>query len=528
VAFSPDAATLASANGEHCGAGQVIVWDAASGQRRATLPGGTTWVAFSPDGMTLASGVLGGSVALWDPATGRRRAEMSGHVQFTRGMAFLPDGKTLASCNFEGSVTIWDVVRGQERALLRKSEHSVWSLAVSPDGRTLATGGEDGEVEFWRASDEHEVRTQSPVFDFRIKVAGDFSRQGTLLQDRGQDKDAQKAYLDAVALYESAAAEFPGRTEYRLGLAATYRHLLNLMANSSQLATQDCSRVLALADKAIELTRGDANPAPEDAALWHDKGKLLEKVGQPTEALEALTKAIELVGANTNAYALTPAEARLSRSGLLMRMNRLPEAVAERCQALTIPLRNSQAKTNLVDLSPFYNASLNGNSHGDVPDNNLAALPTGIQTLAGTEFDIRGLIQASQFLPAYPALVTNIPVGQVCQRLHFLHAAFRAFKVPDGTQIGRYVVHYVNGQQREIPLVIGQDLADWWEQANEQGKPFVVAWTGTNAKSQSLNRRIRLFKTTWPNPRLDVAVQSIDFEAMDKEAMPFLVAITVE
>jgi hypothetical protein len=58
--------------------------------------------------------------------------------------------------------------------------------------------------------------------------------------------------------------------------------------------------------------------------------------------------------------------------------------------------------------------------------------------------------------------------------------------------------------------------------------PFVVAWTGTNGKSQSLNCRIRLFKTTWPNPRPDPAVQSIDFEALDKQALPFLVAITVE
>ena len=77
-------------------------------------------------------------------------------------------------------------------------------------------------------------------------------------------------------------------------------------------------------------------------------------------------------------------------------------------------------------------------------------------------------------------------------------------------------------------MVTGRDLADWWEQARDRGKPFVVAWTGTNAKSQKVSCRIRLYKTTWPNPQPDVAIQSIDFEAMDKQASPFLVAITLE
>jgi hypothetical protein len=116
----------------------------------------------------------------------------------------------------------------------------------------------------------------------------------------------------------------------------------------------------------------------------------------------------------------------------------------------------------------------------------------------------------------------------VCQRFHFLHAACYADQVPDGTQIGSYVVHYLNGQQRLVPLVIGQDLADWWQQPNEQGKPFVVAWTGSNRLSASLHRRIRLFKTTWRNPRPDLTILSIDFEAKHNKGSPFLVAITVE
>jgi serine/threonine protein kinase/Flp pilus assembly protein TadD len=285
---------------------------------------------------------------------------------------------------------------------------------------------------------------------------------------------------------------------------------------------------LAMADKAIELTRHHANLAAQEADLWNERGKLLGNAGQAENAFDAFTTAIELASANTNACTLTLRGALLSRSVLLMRMNRLAEAATDRSKAFDIFARDPRANANPVDLSLFYNGGLKENTHGDVPENNLAALPTGIQTLGGTKFDIQGLIQVSRSLPACPPLVTNIPVGQVCHSFHFLHAAFGAFGIPDGTQIGRYLVRYSNGQQREIPIIAGQDVADWWEQPNEQGKPLVVAWTGTNGKSERTKCRVRLFKTTWPNPRPELEVQFIDFEALDKKAIPFVVAITAE
>ena len=89
-------------------------------------------------------------------------------------------------------------------------------------------------------------------------------------------------------------------------------------------------------------------------------------------------------------------------------------------------------------------------------------------------------------------------------------------------------MRYANGQQQVILILAGRDVADWWHQSNEAGKPLVVAWTGTNGKSQKTNHRIRLFKTTWPNPQPDLPIQSIDFEALDTQAVPFVVAITAE
>ena len=531
LAFSPDGTCLVSAGGnEGASYGEAVLWDAASGEKRALLPGGAAWAAFSADGKTLATGLLGGSVALWDPRTGRRKAELSGHVKFHRAMAFSPDGKALATCNDEGSVTIWDLARGQERATLR-SRHLVYMLAFSPDGRTLATGDENGEVEFWRAADEREVTAQVQDFDHLRGLADESSRQGAVLQARGgQDAQAQEAYFNAVALYESAAEQFPGRSEYRPGLTVACGELFKLVLGNSQLATQDCRRALSLTDKALALTAHETNALPERVALGCGQAKLLARAGQTEDALAAFTKAIEWAGADTNACAFSLAEARLGRSGIFMRMNRVAEALADRRQALKIPLRNPQAATNQVDLAPFYNENLSRfgdsnpkqNRQDGAPDYSSSRLPAGIETLAGKKFDVRGVVS----LPASRSTsVAGISIHRKFARLHVLHGT--AFGETPGMKIGAYILHYADGRQMELPIVYGEDVRDWWQPSDpKDATRAAVAWSGPSPSGPSGG--LRVFQRTWDNPRPDVEVESLDFTSTVTKCAPFLIALTLE
>jgi tRNA A-37 threonylcarbamoyl transferase component Bud32 len=195
---------------------------------------------------------------------------------------------------------------------------------------------------------------------------------------------------------------------------------------------------------------------------------------------------------------------------------------------LRIPARSPQAHRNLIDLTAHYNASL-GENWMDPRDarDHLGELPTGVQRLAGTEFDVRGLIQVEQECRKHPPQVKGIQVQQPCRRLHFLHAARNSALLEDGLEIGRYLVHLSNGGQQEIPLVLGRELVDWHIQPRSK-EAYLTAWSGENPKSRGLRKQIRLFKTTWENPFPEADVLTVDFVSTCRGPSPFLVALTAE
>ena len=201
--------------------------------------------------------------------------------------------------------------------------------------------------------------------------------------------------------------------------------------------------------------------------------------------------------------------------------------------AQSIPPRATNAPANLIDLTGYYNAPLTASWHSPKEaQNHLSELPQGVQTLAGVEFDVRGLIQiganAANGL-SYPNHVHDIPIRQRCRRLHFLHAAIFSAGAHFGDELGSYIFHYADGRQVEHPIVTGKDMGEWWSQPNEQGMRFEIAWTGNNRSAKKNGHTIRLFKATWDNPYPNVPIRFLDFTS-DKPTpgQPFLVAITTE
>jgi hypothetical protein len=220
------------------------------------------------------------------------------------------------------------------------------------------------------------------------------------------------------------------------------------------------------------------------------------------------------------------------------RLQRLEEKMELMLQELT-PLRQQRAvaaveekRFAFVDLQAKTNHKRKDSfQRGRYPDNTLASLPGGNQTLQGITFHIGdGVMQlGSTLLPGKPVQVAGIAVGKKLSRLHILQAT--GFFLSDlDTPIGSYTVHYDDGKSATIPIVYGMDVLDWWKYPNgpepTRGK---VAWEGENQAARQFGATIRLYLTTWENPHPAKTVTTIDYAStMDTDCAPFCVAITAE
>lgn len=198
---------------------------------------------------------------------------------------------------------------------------------------------------------------------------------------------------------------------------------------------------------------------------------------------------------------------------------------------ITVPPRPIGATNLLLDLSAFYNASLSQCGSWEKPEDFLTGLQPGLKTFNGVQFDVRGCVQLYgdvAWLDAYPAAVTNIPVGLRGQRLHFLHAALHSEK--PRTPIGSYRVLYEDGRASQIPISFGVQLAHWRANPKNaiQGGDSQIAWTGTNEIARARGKVMTLYQTQWNNPFPGVRMQTLDLASAGTEASPFVVAVTVE
>ncbi|MET9951730.1 NB-ARC domain-containing protein [Streptomyces sp. NPDC006339] len=152
LAVAPDGTWLAVADS----AGEVYLWDLATGSRTVTLPA-------SPGGIGRVDTVLIAPDATWLAVLRRGRASdrtedeswaqvsllASGapvthdlpHDGTVNTLAITPDGTRLLTASATGTVTLWDPYTGTLLSSFTDPDGPVQDLAVSPDGRWIATAG---------------------------------------------------------------------------------------------------------------------------------------------------------------------------------------------------------------------------------------------------------------------------------------------------------------------------------------------------------------------------------------------------
>jgi WD40 repeat protein/tRNA A-37 threonylcarbamoyl transferase component Bud32 len=155
--LSPDGRYIA-VNADHT----VKVWETTDGRELFTLRGHArtvSGVAYSPDGLRIASSNWDQTVKVWDATTGRELLTCRGHTSLVQGVAYSPDGLRIASAGMDATVRVWDAATGQEVLRLESHTGPVNGVAVSPDGRCIASASDDRTVKVWDATNGRALLT---------------------------------------------------------------------------------------------------------------------------------------------------------------------------------------------------------------------------------------------------------------------------------------------------------------------------------------------------------------------------------
>ncbi len=564
------------------------LWKTAVGQECRCLYSGsgsdkTPWsLSFDPQGRVLASGHDDG-MRLWDTVTGRELAFLP--IGYTRTVLFHPNGESLLTCRETGGVDRWPIQRAQSdrgvslrlgppqrlklpqgtrtqgislaangrtlavadsareqviladlndpsASLTLRGHPSIVAVSISPDAKWVASSS---WYEFPQRVRVTEIGSGKMVLqvDSTLNAAAMFSPDGRWLAiDRGDECGIWEVGAWSLSHKlpkerEAGVMTFsPNGSVFALGKSSQVVRLLDTRRDWKEMAALDPSGPQRIGPGCFS-PDGSKLAVAADARLirlW-DLGRIRAEL-----AAMALDWDEERSPAPVN-----PEEPKEIMVTVLDRATASQVADNYRDPAISraIPPRDPRTAPNLIDLSSHYNAGLRGNWHKNDPENDLSFLPTGLQTFAGVPFDVRGLVQlGSQHEDSrnwFPARVTGIRIGGLARQINFLHSAIWG-QGSLGTEVGFYRVHYADDGAVEIPVILGKDVLDWWAQPNERPgtNGLVIAWKGTNAKSQAEGRYIRLFKSTWENPRPDLEISTIDFESRMTEAAPFLVAITAQ
>jgi WD40 repeat protein len=168
----------------------------------------------SPDGRTVATRGDDGQIRLWEVASGQERAQLSEGTSVnstgTQFMAFSPDGRTIASANRrEPKVYLWDVVGEKQFASFSAHERPMYTVEYTPDGKRLITGSMDATLLAWDMT-APERRSRELVRTALTKE--ELTRLWNVLRD-GTAAEAYKAKWALVADPEATVAFLRGKFE---------------------------------------------------------------------------------------------------------------------------------------------------------------------------------------------------------------------------------------------------------------------------------------------------------------------------
>ena len=368
--FSGDGSLLLAGGGQGAALGRVVVWDVRTGERiweigdeldevlAADIRGDfgevslgspqrvvrtystetgelireyrkhTDWItalAYSPDGVLLATADRSGGLVVWEAHTGREYLTLGGHGGAINSLSWRTDSNAHATCSEDGLVRIWEMENGRQITQISAHGGGTSDVEFARDGR-LVSAGRDRVVKLWQPDGTHaadyqglsELALAVSICDETNRVIGadwngqirvwnvaDGSEIGQLqanpptLAMRARQADALAAqqaqvHVAAMAKHSQATGRLQTVTaaaqEIEANAAALTKQLAATQVTISQLrqeidaatvakATADStiatlSAVLPELEKSVTAARAAVGAAPDDADLAKVAGEL--------------------------------------------------------------------------------------------------------------------------------------------------------------------------------------------------------------------------------------------------------------
>ena len=110
----------------------------------------TRSIAFSPDGMHVASGSEDKTICIWNVESRKLAVgPLAGHKQRVLEVAYSQNGKRLVSGSYDKTVRVWNSETGELLSTLIEKSYSLWSVACSLDGSRIVSRSDDKTIRVW-------------------------------------------------------------------------------------------------------------------------------------------------------------------------------------------------------------------------------------------------------------------------------------------------------------------------------------------------------------------------------------------